>query len=97
MSYDELTTGLSEQNNQALFVGPMFVGGDSMDMEEFIEEVWQKPVTDENLLEVVKAFKAWYREVAPGEYHPPRKTLSMMLNDGDVPAPWEMPGFPFGE
>lgn len=78
MSYEELTSGLSEDNAQALFIGPMFVGGDSIDMETFIEEVWEKPVTDDNLAEVVKAFKKWYREVAPEEYHSPQQTWGMM-------------------
>lgn len=78
MTYDELTIGLSEKNSEALLLCPMFVGGDSTDITTFIENVYQKPVTDKNYKEVAQEFKAWYAEVAPSEYHEPTPTISMM-------------------
>ncbi len=69
--YEKLTAGMSEKNQQAFVLCPMYIGGDSTDIETFIEMVYQKPVTDENFKQVAHEFRRWYRDNYPGEYHPP--------------------------
>lgn len=78
MTYDELTIGLSKKNSEALMVAPMFIGGDSTDIITFVEDVYQKPVTDANYRQVAQEFKAWYATVAPDEYHEPTPTPSLL-------------------
>lgn len=73
--YRELTDGLPKDMAQALTIGPMFVGGDSTDMEVFLCDVWKRPVTEESFQQVREAFETWYSWVAPEEYHPPRRPL----------------------
>lgn len=76
--YLELTKGMSERNGQAFVLCPMFIGGDSTDIERFVVEVYKKPVTDENYKEVAKMFRQWYSEVgAINEYHEPTKLRGM--------------------
>lgn len=82
--YEELTKDLSEQNQSTLAIGPIFVGGDTTDMETFIEAVWKQPVTDDNIRQIVAEFKRWYAEIAPGEYHSPVNPLEPI-------APWNVP------
>lgn len=72
-----LTVGLSEKNEQALLVCPVFIGGDSSDITVFVEDVWNQPVTDENYKEVAQAFRAWYEQHAPDEYHDPEPTWTL--------------------
>lgn len=72
--YEKLTVGMSELNSQAFILCPMYVGGDSTDIERFVEEVYQKPVTDDNHKEVAQEFRQWFRENYPDEYHPPPAT-----------------------
>jgi hypothetical protein len=69
----ELTAALSEQEDSALANWPVFVGGDSVDMERFIMDVWERPVTPENLRQTVEAFNSWYKIVCPDEYHEPER------------------------
>jgi hypothetical protein len=69
--YESLTAGMSDKNAQAFVLCPMFIGGDSVDIETFVEEVYRQPVTDENYREVAQEFRRWYRENYPSEYHPP--------------------------
>ena len=71
--WNELTAALSEREDSALSTWPAFVGGDSVDMECFILDVWRRPVTPENLRQTVEAFNAWYKIVAPNEYHDPER------------------------
>lgn len=78
MTYEELTIGLSEKNSQAFLLCPMFIGGDSVDMETFVEDVWRQPVTDDNYKEVAQEFKKWYAKVAPDEFHEPTPTPSLL-------------------
>lgn len=78
MTYDELTTELSKKNSDALMVAPMFIGADSVDIITFIEEVYQKPVTDANYRQVAQEFKSWYAINAPDEYHEPIPTPSLL-------------------
>lgn len=80
MTYTELTIGLSEKNSQALLICPMFIGGDSTDIETFIEDVYQQPVTDANYKEVAALFREWYKQAAPDEYHEPLPTQSLMAS-----------------
>lgn len=75
--WQRLTIDLSDKNEQALLVAPIFIGGDSTDITVFVEDVWAKPVTDENYREVAQAFKAWYAQNSPDEYHDPEPTLSL--------------------
>lgn len=79
---EELLSGLSERNASALMVGPMFVGGDSSDMETFITDVWGQPVTDANLREVIVAFQEWYKETNPREYHAPEPPAFLRWQGG---------------
>lgn len=72
--WQELTAGLSEKNAQSLLLCPMFINGDSSDIDTFVCDFWRRPVTDENYLAVAQAFKEWYKEHAPDEYHDPRPT-----------------------
>lgn len=72
-----LTVSLNEKNEQALLVCPMFIGGDSSDITVFVEDVWNQPVTDENYREVAQAFRAWYAQHAPDEYHAPEPTWTL--------------------
>lgn len=71
--WQELTAALSEDEDSALSTWPVFVGGDSVDMDVFITDVWQRPVTPDNLRATVEAFNAWYKIVAPDEYHEPER------------------------
>lgn len=80
--WDQLTAALSDQDKSALLLGPMFVGGDSSDITMFVEDIWDKPVTPDNLRECIEAFKKWYEAVAPDEYHPPRPTFSLWGEEG---------------
>jgi len=73
----ELTAALSEQEDSALANWPVFVGGDSVDMDCFILDVWRRPVTSDNLRQTVEAFNAWYKIVAPDEYHEPERPQFM--------------------
>lgn len=82
-SYDELTATMSERNRVAFTLAPGYIGGDSTDIEAFVEEVYQKPVTDENMREVAQLFRRWYKEQAPDEYH-------------DPPSEFARPGAPLG-
>lgn len=58
----DLCKGLSNKSDQALFVGiPMGVGADSVDVERFIQEVWDDtPITDDNVSEVADTFVGWW-------------------------------------
>lgn len=69
----ELTAALSEKEDSALSTWPVFVGGDSVDMDCFIVDVWRRPVTPDTLRATVEAFNAWYKIVAPDEYHEPER------------------------
>jgi len=69
----QLTAGLSENNASALNMWPMFVGGDTSDMDTFITDVWGRPVTNDNLRDVFVAFNEWYATIAPNEYHEPKR------------------------
>lgn len=71
--YQELTKDLPEDLAQALTLGTMFVGADSSDMDTFVCDALKAPVTEENFGQVVELFQAWYRLVAPHEYHEPKK------------------------
>jgi len=71
MTFDELTTELSEQNCRALLLCPMYIGGDSTDIITFVENVYSQPVTDSNFKQVAQEFRQWYKQVAPDEYHDP--------------------------
>jgi len=82
-TFNRLTAGLSDANREALVVGPMFVGGDTFDMDVFVESLGIQ-VTDDNIVPVVDLFKAWYKIVAPDEYHEPRRMESMR-------EVWQMP------
>jgi hypothetical protein len=75
--YRELTESLPKDKAQALTIGPMFVGGDSADMDTFVVDVWKRPVTEENYRQVIEAFQVWYSWVAPDEYHLPRKPATL--------------------
>ena len=48
----------------------MYIGADSLDLERFIE-VKQVAVTVDNYKAVAQAFRAWYKDHAPDEYHDP--------------------------
>lgn len=89
LTYNELTVGLSPKNSQALLLVPVFVGGDSTDIETFIEDVYQKPVTDANYRDVAQEFKVWYASVAPDEYHEPTPTPSLLraMSDNKIGRP----------
>lgn len=76
--WQELTAALSEDEDSALSTWPVFVGGDSVDMDVFITDVWQRPVTPDNLRATVEAFNAWYKIVAPDEYHEPKRPDSIL-------------------
>jgi len=82
-TFKQLTAGLSDANREALVVGPMFVGGDTSDMDYFLESLGIN-VTDDNIRQVVDLFKAWYKIVASDEYHEPRKPEFMR-------EVWQMP------
>lgn len=76
--YNELTKDLSQKNEQAFALCPMFIGGDSTDIETWLVKVHQQPVTDENYQQVAQQFRQWYSEVgAINEYHEPRKLRGM--------------------
>jgi len=75
--WQELTAALSEKEDSALSTWPVFVGGDSVDMDRFILDVWERPVTPANLRQTVEAFNAWYKIVAPDEYHEPERPQFM--------------------
>lgn len=94
MTYQELTTDLSDKNSQALLICPVYIGGDSVDMETFIEDVWRQPVTDSNYRQVAQAFRTWFAEVAPTEYHPPLPTVSLLAatSPNGRPPIGEQPG-----
>jgi hypothetical protein len=89
LTYDELTTGLSKKNSDALMIAPMFIGGDSTDIIAFIEDVYQKQVTDANYRQVAQEFKAWYAINAPDEYHEPTPTPSLLraMSDPKIGRP----------
>ncbi len=75
--YQDLTASLSPKNEQAITFAPMFIGGDSMDIDCFITDVWNRPVTDDNYKAVMQLFRAWYKLIAPDEYHDPMPTLTL--------------------
>lgn len=77
MTYDELTATLPKNLADAFIVSPGYIGGDSLDLEAFIEEK-QITVTVENYRTVAQQFRAWYREHAPDEYHDPPTEAEMM-------------------
>lgn len=67
--YHALTGNLSQKEDQLLTVAlPMTINADTMDVENFIVNVWQQPVTDDNYIEVGHAFKKWFKENHPEEY-----------------------------
>lgn len=60
----DLTAGLSEKSNYSLFISaPISVGGDSVDVEQWITEHWHDgEITDENYQIVAERFISWYRD-----------------------------------
>lgn len=75
--WEALTSELSDRNEQALLLCPMFIGGDSIDITTFVVDVWQQPVTDANYREAAQAFRHWYAETSPDEYHDPQPTQTL--------------------
>lgn len=84
--WDALTVELSAKNSQALLLCPMFIGADSIDITTFVVDVWAQPVTDANYLAVAQAFRRWYAEVAPDEYHDPEPTQALRAMGYGNPA-----------
>lgn len=73
-----LLAPLSEKDASAFMVSPMFIGGDSVDLETWLVEVYDgEPVTSATVRQVVQQFREWYRETAPEEYHEPTKPIWM--------------------
>lgn len=76
--YDELTTGLSKENQQLFTLGlPMTCNADSVDVENYIVNEYKQPVDDNNFIEVGYMFKAWYKEKYPTEYAALRQPIFM--------------------
>ena len=61
---------LTDEKRHVLMLGvPGYTGGDTSDMESFlIEQFDGDEVNEANFGEVVKRFRAWYKETAPDEY-----------------------------
>ena len=83
-TFKSLTASLSDANKSALVFGPAFVGGDTFDMDKFVESIGIN-ITDDNIRQVVKLFMAWYALVAPDEYHEPR-VLDCMSEVWQMPS-----------
>lgn len=74
---DVLLAPLGERDGSAFLVSPMFIGGDTTDLETFLLEHYTgSPVTPATMRQVAQQFREWYRQTAPGEYHDP------------MPLPW---------
>lgn len=74
---DVLLAPLSERDGDAFMVSPMFIGGDSTDLETFLLDRYTgEPITSATMRQVAQQFREWYRETAPDEYHDP------------MPLPW---------
>ena len=70
MNYDELTASLPPDVANAFILAPGYIGADSIDLILYITEN-QITVTPDNYLQVAQAFRQWYKEAAPDEYHDP--------------------------
>lgn len=91
MTYDELTADLPEDIAQAFILCPMYINADSLDMETFIETVYQRPVTVANYKSVAQLFRSWYKQTYPDEYQDP-PTESEMVAPGWGGARYRPPG-----
>jgi hypothetical protein len=55
-----LDSALSEQDKYYLYITlPISVGEDSVTVENFLADVWKKPLTPETLKAFSNAFEAW--------------------------------------
>lgn len=69
---DSLLSQLTDKERQAILIWPVFVGGDSTDMETWLAEVYNgQPLQSDRLKFAMRQFNAWYAEEKPGEYHDP--------------------------
>lgn len=70
----QIEAGLYDQ----VMVGtPLLCGADSVDMEVFLEDHWQKPVTSANVKQLSRAFVEWFAETSPDEFVDPRETAKL--------------------
>lgn len=79
--WDRLTVNLTPEERTALLLYPGECGGDSDDLITFVTTVFQKPLTSADLPTLLAAFRTWYKEVAPAEFHAPVPLLADLLPD----------------
>lgn len=81
--WERLTAQLTEEEQTALLLYPGYCGGDSSDMETFVTTAYQTPLTSADLPTLLAAFRTWYKEVAPDEFHAPVPLLAELLPPPD--------------
>ncbi len=69
--WKELTKELSKENESMLILAPSHIGADSTDMEVFVTDIYNRPVSDKNYKNVASLFRQWFEATSPEQYQEP--------------------------
>lgn len=86
-SYEDLTEGVDGDTWQAFMLAPGYIGADSEDLINFIENVYGQPVNNDNHKRVAQLFRFWYAATHPNEYRNPPATPPAKYAELDLTNP----------
>lgn len=87
VSFEKLTKGVDGGNWASFLSAPADFGGNTEDLLEWLETVYQQPVDNNNWWRVLQLFRFWYASTHPAEYHNPPTAQPAKYAELDLRTP----------